>query len=118
MSKRGGIEVWIILAVVVVAVIGLYIALKPTMSTVEMSDTTGNFAAPKVKQYGGSIRGVAVSGTRAFPAGRAITTLDQTCYVCNCIATGITSINVESATKVCTDNCGGSIVSNTAGPCR
>lgn len=78
---------------------------------------TGNFAAPKVKEYGGAIRGVASEGTRAFPAGRAYELPDQACYTCSCLTGGITASERNSAERVCSENCGGVITDVTIGVC-
>lgn len=81
------------------------------------SAITGNFVLPAAKEYGGAISGVSIPGTRAFPAGRAIELPDQSCYTCSCVEQGITSVTREAAEKVCSDNCGGDIVSIVVGEC-
>jgi len=80
---------------------------------------TGNFVIPAAKEYGGAIRGVAVPGTRAFPAGRAFEEglPDQSCYTCSCLDQKITSVTKEAAERVCTDNCGGTITATVVGNC-
>lgn len=115
----------VLLAVVIVALIGLFLALKPVsekkqgeVEVVAVPGPTGNFALPAAKEYGGAVRGIAVTGTRAFPAGRALETEIQFCYTCSCIDEGLTANDKPTAQKVCTDNCGGTIVSESAGACR
>ncbi len=84
----------------------------------EGSPLTGNFVIPAAKEYGGGISGVSMPGTKAFPGGRAIELPDQSCYTCSCMSQGITSATREAAEKVCTDNCGGDIVSIVIGQCE
>lgn len=125
MSKRGSVESAVLLAVVIVALIGLFFALKPVaekkqgeVSVVAVPGPTGNFAVPAAKEYGGAVRGVAVTGTRAFPAGRALETEVQFCYSCSCLEEGITAVDKSSAERVCRDNCQGAITGFEAGACR
>lgn len=79
---------------------------------------TGNFALPAAKEYGGEVRGVAISGTRAFPGGRAIELPEQSCFMCSCLSEGLTALDESTAQRVCFENCDGYIVSSSAGPCR
>ena len=78
---------------------------------------TGAFAVACVKEYGGEIRGIAISGTRAFAGGRAYEMPKQACYTCSCLPQGITAVSQETAAKVCLDNCGGYITSELFGTC-
>ncbi len=143
MSKKGSVELLIFLAVAVTALGGVIFFLLPNTTTGQYvapiqddiapdqyipdavdvpvksgESLTGNFVIPGAKEYGGGISGV--SGTRAFPAGRAIEQglPDQSCYTCNCMTQGITSVTREAAENVCTNNCGGDIVSIVVGNCE
>jgi len=78
---------------------------------------TGYFAAPSPKGYGGEIRGVASTGSRAF-SGRAYQMPKQSCFKCSCLSQGLSAVNMESAQRVCSENCGGSIIEVTAGACK
>lgn len=141
MSKKGNAELLIFLAVAVTALGGVIFYLLPNNPTagqavIQMESPsqfvgkstvvanaepafTGHFVIPAAKEYGGGISGVSVPGTVAFPAGRAAETglPDQSCYTCNCMEQGITSVTREAAERVCTDNCGGEIVSIVIGEC-
>ncbi len=137
-SKKGNAELLIFLAVAVTALGGIIFYLLPGNSASGQaylplassgeaissevqseSPVTGHFVIPAAKEYGGSISGVSAPGTIAFPAGRAAETglPDQSCYTCNCMEQGITSVTREAAERVCTDNCGGEIVSIVIGEC-
>ena len=82
---------------------------------------TGHFAVPGAKEYGGAVRGIYDAHARAF-AGRAIQPgyelPEQACYKCSCLTQGITATNKDAAAQVCTNNCGGSITSETVGQCQ
>jgi len=78
---------------------------------------TGAFAVGGVKEYGGSIRGIALPGTRAFAGGRAYEMPKQSCYTCSCMKQGITSATTEAAVRVCSENCGGTITKSETGEC-
>jgi hypothetical protein len=146
MSKKGNSELLIFLAVAVTALGGVIFFLLPSETTGQATvpfqqsipssqyvpntvdspvkssgnSLTGNFVIPGAKEYGGGISGVSAPGTRAFPAGRAIEQglPDQSCYTCNCMSQGISSVTREAAEKVCTNNCGGDIVSIVVGDCQ
>lgn len=79
-------------------------------------DITGDFASPVAKAYGGDIRGVASSNSRAF-AGRAYQMPAQACYKCSCLTQGLTAVDQVSASRVCSENCGGTILEVKAGAC-
>ncbi len=67
---------------------------------------TGEFAVPGAQSYGGEIRGVSDSTSRAFP-GRAIE-VPQRCFDCSCGGTYATP-SEESALTACKNMCGGSV---------
>lgn len=102
-------------------------ALPDCMRQCDMLSPTGNTYAKEVPltgsfvvkpaEYGGAIRGVAVDGTRAFPAGRAYEMPEQYCYTCSCLSQKITAVDKESAGRVCSENCGGVITASTSGAC-
>jgi hypothetical protein len=144
MSKKGSVELLIFLAVAVTALGGVIFFLLPNTTTGQYiaplqediasgqyipsaanvpvksgESLTGNFVIPGAKEYGGGISAVS-PGTRAFPAGRAFEQglPDQSCYTCSCIEQGITSVTREAAETVCTNNCGGDIVSIVIGNCE
>lgn len=144
-SKKGSVELLIFLAVALTALGGVIFLLLPNSTTgknvafqdqqgavldqyvpssinvpVKSDSLTGNFVIPAAKQYGGGISGVSAPGTKAFPAGRAFEQdlPDQSCYTCSCIEQGITSATREAAETVCTNNCGGDIVSIVIGECQ
>ena len=78
---------------------------------------TGNFVVPGAKEYGGAVRGVSAPGTRAFPAGRAFELPTQSCYSCTTVPQGITASDRATAERVCNENYGGSITSESPGTC-
>ncbi len=145
MSKKGSVELLIFLAVAVTALGGVIFFLLPNTTTGQYiaplqediasdqyipaainapikssgDSLTGNFVIPVAKEYGGGISGVS-PGTRAFPAGRAFEQglPDQSCYTCSCMTQGITSVTRDAAETVCTNNCGGDIVSIVIGNCE
>ncbi len=117
MSKRGNAEVAVLVTVLFVAVFGLYFVLNEDNSAFSFKSATGGFAVPAAKEYGGAVRGVSISGTRAFPAGRAFEMPEQSCYTCSCLEQGITSANREAAERVCADNCNGRINNDRPGEC-
>ena len=88
--------------------VGNYYYIKPSI--------TGEFVAPSAKAYGGDIRGVASSTSKAF-AGRAYQMPAQACYTCSCLDRGITAIDKTSAERVCLENCQGTITEVKAGAC-
>ncbi|PIN74788.1 hypothetical protein COV18_06230 [Candidatus Woesearchaeota archaeon CG10_big_fil_rev_8_21_14_0_10_37_12] len=79
---------------------------------------TGQFAVSGAKQYGGAIRGLTDPEARSF-SGRATDVSKQQgdCYACSCLAQGITSQTQETASRVCRDNCGGTITNVKIGIC-
>ncbi len=117
MSKRGSIGAFVLVVVILVAVVALFFAFKAPRESLTMVQPTGSFAVPAAKEYGGAVRGVAAPGTRAFPAGRAFELPEQSCFKCSCLDQGITASKQETAQTVCSENCGGQIVSSTGGVC-
>jgi len=79
------------------------------------SKITGNFAVPNANKYGGEIKGIMDTTSRAF-AGRAIETEPLSCFTCSCGAKYSTSSR-EGAQNACKDVCGGSITTQTPGAC-
>src|SRR5574342_281976 len=140
-SKKGNAELLIFLAVAVTALGGIVFFLLPVNSASgqaynvpklpqagnsiyqssgiqsSINELSGHFVLPAAKEYGGGISGVSIPGSKAFPGGRAIELPDQSWYTCSCMEQGITSVTREAAEKVCTDNCGGDIVSIVVGEC-
>ncbi|MBI4146535.1 hypothetical protein HY489_04310 [Candidatus Woesearchaeota archaeon] len=125
--KRGSVELWILLAVLVVAIVGIVFVLKtPVAQVVPQTErpvprvpaASGGFVIPGAREYGGAVRGIAAPGTRAFPAGRAFEIGEQHCYTCSCLTTGITSDDRVAAERVCADNCGGTLINDVLGPCQ
>jgi len=129
MSKRGAVENWVFLAVLVVALIGLYIVLSQPSTAPQQqlpvamakSVPSGQFAVPAAKEYGGAVRGISVPGMRAFP-GRAVEAeVPQYCYTCSCpdgLTTDYTTVEQEPAQNACRNYCiGGQIISSRPGTC-
>lgn len=120
MSKRGSLEVFILVLVVAVAFSGLFLTLRsPRAQAADVQvPYTGGFVIPAAKEYGGAVRGVAAPGTRAFPAGRAYELPEQSCFLCSCLEQGITAADQGVAARVCADNCGGAITGVLPGACQ
>jgi len=108
--KRGHAEFVLVGLVFVIAVFGF-------VSMIKLGAMTGAMQVPQAKSYGGAIRGISDTGSRAF-AGRAFELPEQNCYTCDCLSAPLTSVDEETAAIVCRDNCGGTIVDSFVGPCR
>ncbi len=77
---------------------------------------TGYFAVPTANRYGGEIKGIMDSESRAF-AGRAVETEPLSCYSCSC-GTKYSTSSKAGAEQACKDVCGGSITTETPGACQ
>lgn len=77
---------------------------------------TGYFAIPTANKYGGEIKGIMDSQSRAF-SGRAVETVPLNCYSCSCGNKYSTS-EKSSAEQACNDVCGGRITTQTQGACQ
>ncbi len=108
--KRGHAEFILVGLVFIIAVFGF-------VSMVKLGALTGAVQVPQAKSYGGSVKGIADTGSRAF-AGRAFELPPQNCYTCDCLSVQLTSVDEDTAAIVCKDNCGGKIVASSVGACR
>lgn len=77
---------------------------------------TGYFAVPSANKYGGEIKGIMDSESRAF-AGRAVETEPLSCFTCSC-GTKYSTSSKAGAEQACKDVCGGSITTETPGACQ
>lgn len=135
MFDKKGAQNAVLVSVLVVGIVGLFFAfsvpLGPDYSTIgevispagpqtvafAVNKLTGQFATPAAKSYGGEIKGISDSSSRAF-SGRAIETDIQNCYTCSCHDVKLTAATRENAQVACKNNCGGTIISESQGPCR
>lgn len=141
MTSKRGTQNAVLAAVLVVGIVGLYFAFSVSlgpqtnlqtagMQTLDsqvvmaspqivytINEVSGNFAAPAAKAYGGEIRGVMDSQSRAF-SGRATQVEQRNCYTCSCNNIALTSADRQTAAKVCRDNCGGTIIAERPGVCE
>lgn len=77
---------------------------------------TGGFTVAEPKQFGGDIQGIVDESSRAF-VGRAATTDGAGCYTCDCMTSGITAYDGQTAQRVCSQNCNGLITGIKQGVC-
>lgn len=83
--------------------------------TKQQGAITGYFAVPTANKYGGEIKGIMDTDSRAF-AGRAIETEQFSCFACSC-GNNYSTPDKTAAENACADTCGGKITSQTSQSC-